>query len=433
MSPEHEDVKGHEDHLYNDLIEGELTFDWPASFNAVKEECAAAREGVAIFDQSYFGKFMLSGPKADDAVKWLCGADVTQGEIGRVTYTPLCNKNGGVEADLTVTKLGTSDIDSAGNHRYYFAAGGSTATKDWEWIVTTLEQRGYSRDDIILEDMSEDLSIISVQGPHSRNLLQRLLPKDGKLDLSDNEMFPFSTARSNLSLNGIPVEFILRLTFVGEVGYELHVGKERAVSVYDALRAAGDAYGKEHSVPVRDAGYRAIDSLSAEKGYRHWHADLSNRDTPMEAGIGFTVLPRLKRITAASEARKGKECDNFLGRDALEKHRSDGITRKLICLVLEDPKRALHGQETIWRDGACVGYACSTAFGHTVGKTVVYGYVEKTNENEDGATRRRSKVTNKWLRAGMWKIGNRGELLAARIHLKAPFDPTNSRVRGEYD
>ena len=448
LSPEQEDVEGHADHLYNDLIEGELTFDWPTSLEAVGKECRAAREGVAMFDQSYFGKFMLSGSKADEAVRWLCGADVTQGEIGRVTYTPMCNQKGGVEADLTVTKLllhnNDDDDDDAEQqqqqhqqHQYYFAAGGNTATKDWEWIVTALEQKGYTSEEVVLQDLSDDLCILSIQGPHAQKFLQSksssLLSslEEDNFDLSNDEFFPFSTAHTDLLLNGIPVKLALRLTFVGEVGYELHIQKEYAVQVYDALRASGDIYEKEHSVPVLDAGYRAIDSLSAEKGYRHWHADLSNRDTPMEAGIGFTVLPRLKRIDAAAAAAGGDDDDDFLGRAALEEHRSIGLTRKLICLVLEDKDRALHGQETLWRDGICVGYVRSTAFGHTLGKTVVYGYVEKKEEEEANSTSK--KVTNKWLKAGTWEIGDRGKRFAAELHLKAPFDPTNARIRGEYN
>ena len=412
LSPEREDIPGHSEHPYNDIIEGELTFDWPVSHALVAEECHAARTGVAIFDQSYFGKFMLSGPKAKEAVRWLCGADVTLGEIGRVTYTPLCNAAGGVEADLTVTKLA--------DDKYYFAAGGNTATKDWEWIATRLEEQGYTHDAVALNNVSEDLCIMSVQGPHARALLQSLMEEEkngSAVNLSNDEAFPFSTSKSNVSIGGFPIDMTLRLTFVGEVGYELHVRSEHAVNVYNALRKAGDAYEGRHNVPVRDAGYRAIDSLSAEKGYRHWHADLTNCDTPMEAGIGFTVLPRLKKDI--------DESGDFLGREALEQHRQTGPQRKLVCLVLEKDAPPLHGQETLWRDNECVGFVRSTAFGHAIGKTVAYGYVEKGKEE--------SKVTNKWLKAGVWEIGDRGERFPASVHVKAPFDPSNSRIRGEYN
>ena len=190
---------------------------------------------------------------------------------------------------------------------------------------------------------------------------------------------------------------------------------------------------------MRDAGYRAIDSLSAEKGYRHWHADLSNSDTPLEAGIGFTVLPRLKRAAAAvaaaeKEAAEGEggEGDDFLGMAALVAQRAGGVRRKLICLELESADVALHGLETIWRDGECVGYVRSTAFGHSVGRTICYGYVRNA-PGGGGGGEAGGKVTNKWLKAGgSWEIGDKGVRHAAALRLKAPFDPTNQRVKGVY-
>ena len=421
LAPSHPDVPAHNNHRYKDLIEGELTFDWPASHALVAEECRAAREGVALFDQSYFGKFFLQGPRADEAVQWICGADMRDKEWGSVTYTPLCNAQGGVEADLTVTKLKEWDHVSSS---YYFAAGGNTMTKDFEWIAARLEEKGFTNFDVTLRDASSDFSILSLQGPHVRELMQPLMGDN--VDLCDDEAFPFSTCQENsITIAGHPVAMCLRLTFVGELGYELHIANEHAVNVYRALREAGEAYEREKGVPVRDAGYRAIDSLSAEKNYRHWHADLSNRDTPMEAGIGFTVLGKLKQeIESSSTVGEGDIGVDFLGRQALEAHRARGLQRRLVCLVLNDATRPLHGLETIWRDGCIVGYVRSTAFGHTLGKTITYGYVDKPPE---------SKLTNKWLKAGDWEIGDCGERLAAELHLKAPFDPMNLRVKGEYE
>merc|ERR1719168_230180 len=159
---------------------------------------------------------------------------------------------------------------------------------------------------------------------------------------------------------------VLRLTFVGELGFELHVPSSSAPEVYKAVMGAGEALTAAKGVPVVDAGYRAIDSMSAEKGYRHWHADLSNRDTPFEAGIGFVALAKLKTDMP------------FLGRAALEKQRAEGLTRRLICLTLDEknPETPLHGQETIWRDGKCVGFVRSTAFGFSTGEQIAYGYVD---------------------------------------------------------
>lgn len=418
LASERKDIPGHLDHQYNDIIAGDLTFDWPQSHRLIGNECHAARTGLIIIDQSYFGKFKLAGKKSSEAVQWLCGADVTIGDVGRVTYTPLLNRLGGVEADLTVTKLQGKN----GNDEYYFATGGNTATKDWEWIVTQLEKKGYSSKDVQLMDMSADLDILSIQGPHARPLLQKVQEFENPdtsniINFSDDNEFPFSSCRTNLHIGGYPVEMTLRLTFVGEVGFELHVKKKHSENVYDILRTMGDLYEKEMCVPIKDAGYRCVDSLSAEKGYRHWHADLTNVDTPMEAGIGFTVLPRLKRIAAAGKIEK--RVDDFLGREALERFRLSGPRKKLVCLVLDDKDAPpLHGQETIWRDGKCVGFIRSTAFGHTIGHTICYGYVKV------------DKVTG--LSKSNWKIGVRGKLMNATLHLKAPFDPTNARIRGEY-
>jgi len=392
VHPDHEGTTKHESHRYNEIIEGELTFGWPASHDIVKDEANAARDGVGLFDQSYFGKLYLSGEDAPKAIEWLCAADVNAKDDYSVTYTPLCNAKGGVEADLTVTKLPGGV--------YYFATGGATQTKDKEWILRTLEEKGLSK--VSMHDASEEMTILSIQGPHSRRLLQPLVDIE-----MNNENFPFSTAKF-VDICGHKV-MCLRLTFVGELGYELHMPASAAVEIYEAIKTAGGEYEVLNNVPIRDAGYRAIDCLSAEKGYRHWHADLSNRDNPMEAGIGFTVVPRLKN----------PESSDFLGKHALEEARDLGLQRRLVCLTLDD-HRPLHGGETIWRDGNCVGYVRSTAFGHSVNSTIAYGYVDKGADID--------KITNKWLQAGTWAVGDRAEILGAKLHIKSPYDPSNERI-----
>jgi len=397
-----EDIPKHAEHKYNELIEGELTFSWPTSHKTVTEECRAAREGVAIFDQSYFGKFFLRGVEADKAIQYLCGADMEGKQPGSVTYTPLCNIRGGVEADLTVTKL----LED-GESYYYIAAGGNTCTKDLAWIRGVLDDGNFKA---FVEDRSEEMTLISVQGPHSRSLLETVITCGTSLQ---DDAFPFSAAR-HLEVAGHRC-LALRLTFVGELGFELHVPATCAVDIYRAVRQAGDKLSAD-GISVRDAGYRAIDSLSAEKNFRHWHADLSNRDTPMEAGIGFTVLSKLKRT--------GEDAPDFLGRAALEAHRAKGLQRKIVCLVLEQGDEPLHGAETIWRDGCCIGYVRSTAYGHTLGRSIAYGYVD-CPESE-------AKITNAWLQAGQWQVGDKGQKHNASLSLKAPFDPSNERVKGNY-
>ena len=223
----------------------------------------------------------------------------------------------------------------------------------------------------------------------------------------------------------VPGVRCLRLTFVGELGFELHLPSAQAASAYEALRAAGDALSAELGVPVRDAGYLSIDALSAEKSYRHWHADLGVADTPMEAGIGFATLPKLKRCAAEPSL-------DFVGRDALLEKQRRGLQRRLVTLVLDAPggpagaAPPLHGAEALLRDGACVGLVRSTAYGHTLGRTIVTGYVDCP----EGL----AKITPAWLREGSWAVrSKRQEPLPATLHLKPPFDPDGKRIRGEYD
>lgn len=386
-------IAAHQDHLYLDLIKQELKFDWPQNYQAVAEECQAARHGVALFDQSYFGKFFLEGPDAMAAVQYICGADMDKQVPGTITYTPLCNPRGGVEADLTVTCLPN------GGSGYYIAAGGNTATKDFEWIRRQLENHGFTAK---LVDRSDEICMLSVQGPHSRALLSPLVTQ-GSLENQD-----FSTSQE-IVLAGVKM-LCLRLTFVGELGFELHIPSKNAAAVYRAVRAAGVEYEKAHGVPVRDAGYRAIDSLSAEMNYRHWHADLSNAETPFEANIGFTVLGKLKR----------EDSPAFIGRDALQQQRASGLQKKLVCLTITNPDQPLFGMETIWRNGTCLGLVRSTAYGYTIGANIAYGYVHAPPDVP--------KITKKWLEAGEWEIGDKMRRIPAVLHLRAPYDPMVNAV-----
>lgn len=408
----HDDVPKHGDHPYHDLIDGELTFDWPRSFKAVAEECRAAREGVALFDTSYFGKLVLDGPRADAAMQWMCAADLEGKEVGSVTYTPLCNGNGGVEADLTVTKVAPN--------KWYLVTGGATKTRDLRWICEALEVGGFggSSGGVALSDISDDITLLSVQGPWSHELLRPLVANAA---LDDLDSFEFSTARE-VTFAGVEGVRCLRLTFVGELGFEMHMPSHAAASAYELLRESSEDLSKQKGVLVRDCGYFAMDSLSAEKSYRHWHADLGVADTPMEAGIGFTTLPKLKR----------DDHPEFLGSAALRAKQAAGLKRRLVTLVLEEEgglngtAPPLHGGEAILRNGECLGIVRSTAYGHTLGRTIVTGYVDCPDEVP--------KITPKWLREGSWAVSSKLQrTMPATLHLKPPFDPEGKRIRGEYE
>ena len=401
-------VPKHSEHAYEEFINGELTFDWPASHELTARECAAARTGAALFDQSYFGKLVIDGPDADAAMQWLCGADVEGRVPGDVIYTPLCNAHGGVEADLTVSKL-------EGERGWYICTGGATQSRDRRWIARALEEGGYGLGSgkVNLHDCSDDLTLLSVQGPLSRRLLAPLV-SDGALD--NLSAFPFSSMRE-LSVAGVSGVRCLRLTFVGELGFELHMPAEHAPSVYAAIQERAAELAEATGRPIADAGYRAIDSLSAEKNFRHWHADLSNADSPLEAGIGFTVLPKLKRADAP----------DFLGRSALVAQRAAGLRKRLVCLVLDDVDAPpLHGSESLIRNGEVVGLVRSSAYGHTIKRMVLTGYANVPETNQ--------KKPLEWLRQGEWAVSSRrGTPLGATLHLKAPFDPSGLRTKGEYE
>uniref|UniRef100_A0A673MMA7 Sarcosine dehydrogenase, mitochondrial-like n=1 Tax=Sinocyclocheilus rhinocerous TaxID=307959 RepID=A0A673MMA7_9TELE len=293
------DVPKNTDYKYSEILGKEYTFDFPPHHDVIRDECLTCRNAVAVFDMSYFGKFYLTGPDAKKAADWLFTADVNKAP-GSTVYTCMLNKRGGVESDLTVSRLEPSPAHlpltpESNGEAYYLAIGGGVAQHNWSHIQAVLQDQGFH---CTLIDHTEDMGMISIQGPKSRELLQEVLDSD-----LSSDAFPFSTHKI-VNAAGHKVR-AMRLSFVGEMGWELHIPKESCLPVYHAVRAAGAKYG------ICNAGYRAIDSLSIEKGYRHWHADLRPDDTPLEAGLAFTC--------------KMKTSIPFLGRKALEAQKAEGL------------------------------------------------------------------------------------------------------------
>uniref|UniRef100_A0A4X2KUX4 Sarcosine dehydrogenase, mitochondrial n=1 Tax=Vombatus ursinus TaxID=29139 RepID=A0A4X2KUX4_VOMUR len=386
----------HEDYKYNRLLSNEYTFDFPPHHDIIQKECLSCRDAVAVFDMSYFGKFYLVGPEAKKAADWLFSADVHK-HPGSTVYTCMLNHRGGTESDLTVSRLAVDPeasplTPSFEGDGYYLTVGGAVAQYNWSHITTVLQDKKFNCQ---LVDCSEDIGMISVQGPESRAVLQEVL----ETDLS-NEAFPFSTNKL-VKAAGHLVRAI-RLTFVGEMGWELHVPKASCVPVYKAVMKAGAKHG------IINAGYRAIDSLSSEKGYRHWHADLRSDDTPLEAGLAFTC--------------KLKSAIPFLGREALEKQRASGLLRRLVCFTV-DKKVPMFGLEAIWRNEKVVGHIRKADFGFTINKTIAYGYIQ----NPEGGP-----VSLEFVKSGDYALERMGVIYAAQVHVKSPFDPDNKRVKGIY-
>jgi 4-methylaminobutanoate oxidase (formaldehyde-forming) len=335
------------------------------------------REGVGLFDQSSLAKLLLQGPDAAAVLQRLCANDVDV-PAGRIVYTQMLNRQGGIECDLTVTRLSED--------AYLVVTIAAAATHDADWI-----RRGIGEARATLTDVTSGSTVLGVMGPRARDLLARLTPAD-----LSNAAFPFGTARE-IELGHALVK-ATRITYVGELGWELYVPAEFAAGVYDAVVAAGEAVGLRH------AGYHAMDSLRMEKGYRSWGHDIGSEDTPLEAGLGFAVA--FKK-------------DGFVGRDALLRQRDTPLPRRLVMFTLDDPEPLLLGDEPIWRDGVLVGRITSGAYGHTLGRSVGMGYVA----NPDG-------VDAAFLRAGRWELEIATERFAASARLEPPYDPASVRVRG---
>jgi 4-methylaminobutanoate oxidase (formaldehyde-forming) len=347
-------------------------------FPCAAEEHRSVREAVGLFDQSSFAKFRLEGPDATAVLQTLCANDVDV-PPGRIVYTAMLNRRGGIECDLTVTRL----ADDA----YLVVTAAAAATHDADWIRRHL---GGAR--AVLTDVTSAHAVLGVMGPRSRALLGRLTDAD-----LSSAGFPFGASRE-IWLASAPVR-ATRITYVGELGWELYVPAEFAPAVHDAIAAAGEDLGLRH------AGYHAMDSLRVEKAYRSWGHDLGGEDTPLEAGLEFAV--RWNKAVA------------FTGRDALLAQRARPLARRLVVFTVDDPAPLLYHDEPIWRDGQLVGRITSGAYGHTLGRAVGMGYVT----HADG-------VTDAFVASGRWELEIACERHRARANLAPPYDPESLRVRG---
>ncbi len=354
------------------------TYGRPNWFSAVAREHRAVREAAAVFDQTSFAKYSLKGRDAERALSWIASNDVA-GAPGSVVYTQMLNDHGGIECDLTTARL-TED-------EYYIVTGTGFATHDFDWIARNIPE-GL---DATLEDVTESHSVLVLTGPASRAVLQKVCDDD-----LSNAAFPYSTVRT-ITVAGRAVRAI-RISYSGELGWELHLPMADAPAVYDALMAAGRTDG------LANAGYRALETCRLEKGYRFWGIDVGPDHTPIEAGLGFAV-------------RRGGAAD-FRGRAAIERQRLEGVKKMLVCLVPEDPAVLLLGRETIYRDGKRAGWLTSGGFGHTIGRSIGLGYVR----NPDGVDRAH-------VLSGRYELDVGGRRFACRPHLAPLHDPQGKRLR----
>jgi len=347
-------------------------------FEAVGEEHRAARERVAIFDQSSFAKFEIVGKDAEAALSRLCAGDPAR-PPGRLIYTQMLNSRGGIECDLTIARIAED--------RYFLVTGTGFRTHDAAWI----EEHVPPGSDARLEDVTEARATLALMGPWSRKLLQRVTDDD-----LSNAAFPFAHVRE-ISVAGRPA-LALRITYVGELGFELHMANAEAPHIFDALVSAGADLG------VTLAGYRAIESLRLEKGFRAWGADITPNDNPYEAGLGFAVSLR--------EAR------DFIGRSALLAQRDSPLKKRLATFVCDDESVVLVGRETILRNGEPVGYLTSGGFGYTIGRPIGLGYV-----------RRAEGVDDDWALSGRYELVVAETPTPCRISFAPLYDPEGARSK----
>ena len=359
------------------------SFDRGQWFERSALEHAATRNDVCLFDQTSFAHFWVQGRGAVNVLQRLACNDVDVAP-GRIVYTPWLNERGGMESDVTLARISEDE--------FLVVTAGSQRTRDLAWIRRHIAT---GDDFATVTDQCSAYATLAVMGPRSRELLQRISPED----FSD-AAFPFGACREIEIAHALA--FAFRMTFVGELGYELHVPSEFAVNVYDALLEHGAQLGLAHG------GYLAIDSLRMECGYRDWGHDVSDEDTPLEAGLGFTIAWDKQAA--------------FIGREALVPKRGKTPTRRLVQFALSDPRPLMFGSEPVFKDSKLVGHLKSAAFGHTVGAALGMSYLS----HPDG-------VTPAWLASGGFEIEVAGERFAAVASLRAFYDPDRTRVKGGTD
>ena len=338
-------------------------------------EHRAVRESVGVFDISTYGKLLVQGRDAVQTLQRISVADVDV-ECGRIVYTQWLNRFGGIEADLTVTRLGERE--------FLVLSAPATSVRDLAWIRRHIADDEFTT----VADVSGTMAMIAVMGPAARDLLQPLTD----CDLS-NDAFPFATSREiDLGLGYVRAT---RITYVGELGWELLVPHDIAAHIYDLVIDAG----------ARPAGYHALNSLRLEKGYRSWGHDVSAGDSPLEAGLGFTVV--------------WDKPGGFVGRDALVEQRGRGVGRRLVQFALDDPEPLLLHGESIMREGDCVGHLTSAMYGHTIGASIGMGYVHAASADQP----------RDWFASGCFTIEVAGQAVAARASLQPLYDPSAARTR----
>jgi heterotetrameric sarcosine oxidase gamma subunit len=340
-------------------------------------ECLGVREAVGLFDQSSFAKFVVEGPDALDVLNTVSVAEIDTPH-GSAVYTQWCNDRGGIEADLTVNRVG--------DDRFFVVTAAVSEGRDWAWL-----RRAAVGKQVTMTNVTHDQAMIGLMGPESRAVLAQLTDAD-----LSNDGFAFATGQ-HITVAEAEV-LALRMSYVGELGWELYIANADSVAVYDAIVEAGEGHGLVH------AGYHAMNSLRLEAGMRHWGHDITDEDTPLEAGLGFAI-------------GWDKDAD-FTGRAALEAHRVMPRTKRLIQIRIEDPSLLTYHDEPIYRDGQVVGRTSSSMWSATQDRCCAMGYVA-----HDEA------ITKDWLDAATWETNIAGRRVPVTTSIRSWYDPRNERPK----
>ncbi|MEJ2557240.1 MAG: FAD-dependent oxidoreductase [Anaerolineae bacterium] len=361
-------------------VEPRVEYSWGRQnwFEYSAAEHKEARQGVVLMDVSLMSKLLVQGRDAERVLNRICANNVAV-PVGRIVYTQWLNGLGTIEADVTVTRLAEDS--------FLVVLSPSIQTHVEAWLKRYIPSEAH----VFVTDVTSGYAILNVQGPKSRRLLSGLT----NMDMS-NEAFPYLTMQE-IDI-GYALVKALRVSYVGELGWELYVPTEFALHVYDMIVEAGEAVGLKH------AGLQALDTLRLERSYRDYGNDIDNRDTPLEAGLGFFV--------------DFDKPGGFIGREALLRQKEEGLKQRFVQFLLQDPGPLLHGGEPIYRNGACVGYIRAGGYGHTLGGAVGLGFVE----NEAG-------VTPDYVKSGSYEIEVAGVCYPATVSLRPMYDPKNQRVR----
>jgi glycine cleavage system T protein len=340
-------------------------------------EHTAVRENVGLMDMTSMGKLLVQGRDAEAVLQTLCVKNIAIGS-GAIVYTPMCNERGGIETDITVTR-----IDS---ERFFVVTAAGTPVRDYDYIKQRIPEQAVCT----ITDITHGYAMLAVMGPNARDVLQPLTDAD-----LSNEAFPFMTAKEIDMAYARPLA--LRITYVGELGWELYFPTNFALPVFDAIVKEGANFG------LKPVGMQAVNSLRLESGYRHWESDITPDDTPYEAGMASGI-----------DFSKG----DFIGREALIAQEKAGIRRRLAMFTLEETEPMLHGGEPVLRNGEFAGEMASGTFGHTLGCAVGMGYLGNPNG-----------IDAEWIMKGRYEVLIEGKGIPAAVHLSSPYDPENKRPK----